>query len=119
MSTRKPDLRMVDVGAGERIIVMNERSLQRFIGWCEAHRPPGDWEPGFLQGCLSALERADEGYRLDATAECAACGEESPLQLADVFFRRDGEWYCADPAACNVRRLAAEAGIAAAGAAAS
>lgn len=40
---------------------MNRDSMLRLVGWIHAHRPPGDWEPPFLVGCLMSFERAARG----------------------------------------------------------
>lgn len=41
-------------------VEINRDLLLRLIGWIEAHRPPGDWEPGFLSIVLRGLEQAVE-----------------------------------------------------------
>jgi len=95
-------IRMVETRPGDVIVTMNGIALLKFIGWCEAHRPSG-YEPGFLGRCLTDLDLASDGYALDATAECAACGETYSLQSADAHLYRDGDWYCMDREACSER----------------
>ena len=103
------EYRMIEVQPGERIVLMNERRLLKFIGWCEAHRASGEYEPGFLTQCMTDLECSTEGHPLDAAAECAPCGQKHPLRDARKFFDQDaGYWYCKDRAVCDMRRLAAE-----------
>ena len=102
--------RLIETRPNDLIVTMNERRLLKFIGWCEAHRSEGEYEPGFLTQCLTDLECANDGYALDATAECGGCGAQHPLRDADVFFYRDGEWYCKDRDGCAERASAICAG---------
>lgn len=97
------NIRIVETRPGDVIITMNQTALLKFIGWCEAHRPPAGDEPSFLGRCLIDLDCANEGHALDATAECSACGETYPLQSADAHLYRDGEWYCKNREECNER----------------
>lgn len=39
-------------------IIVSLTVAHRMIGWVSAHRPPGDWEPGFLSTFLEAADRA-------------------------------------------------------------
>jgi hypothetical protein len=94
--------RLIETQTNDVIVTMNKTALLKFIGWCEAHRP-SDYEPSFLGHCLLGLEHANEGCPLDATAECAACGETYSLLSADVHLYRDGDWYCKDRDTCNER----------------
>ena len=97
-------MRVIETQPNDRIVVVNEKLLLKFIGWCEAHRAAlGEYEPGFLAQCITDLECASDGYALDATAECGACGEEHPLRDAEAHFYRDGEWYCKNRDECNER----------------
>lgn len=102
--------RMIEMQPNDVIAVVNKTTLLKFIGWCEAHRPPADHEPGFVGRILTDLEHSGDGYALDATAECFICGEEHSLLSADEHLYRDGEWYCKDRDACNERAAVTCAG---------
>jgi hypothetical protein len=39
-------------------VSMNRDQWCMLVGWMEAHRPPGDWEPGFLTGSLTTIQAA-------------------------------------------------------------
>ena len=96
--------RMIETRPGDVIITMNEKHLLKFTGWVEAHRPPGEWEPGFLGNALRALETAREGIALGASATCFACGRQHDIG-AFYDFSLDG-WACLDDGECNERRIA-------------
>jgi hypothetical protein len=98
--------RVIEAKPGERIAVIGHVNLLKLIGWIEAHRPPGDWEPGFLGRCLISLEQATEGVALDKEVTCGGCGLERDLPVfPDV---EAGGWFCTDDEACNQRRMGAE-----------
>jgi hypothetical protein len=99
-------LRVVETKPCERIVVMNETHLLKFIGWVEAHRTSGDREqPRFLYWCLEALEMATGGAALDATITCGGCGLERDIPM---FFDGDaGGWFCHNEDECNQRRMEA------------
>ncbi len=99
--------RMVDAKPGERIVLMNGTALLKLIGWIEAHRPPGEWEPGFLGQCLAALEGATEGEALDGIFTCGACGLEHHVRMSYDF--TVGGWFCDSDDECNQRRMGEEA----------
>ena len=97
-------IRMIETVPNDLIVTMNQQRLFKFIGWCEAHRAAaGGYEPGFLAACIADLECASDGYALDATVECSACGETYPLQSANTHLDHDGEWYCKNRDECNER----------------
>ena len=102
-------IRMVETRPGDAIVAMNKTALLKFIGWCEAHRPSG-CEPGFLGRCLTDLDLASDGYALDATAECAICGETYSLLTADEHLYRNGDWYCKNRDECDERAAVTCAG---------
>jgi len=43
---------------GQVSLTINRDVLLKVIGWVNAHRPPGDWEPGFLSRFLTAADEA-------------------------------------------------------------
>jgi len=51
---------------GAVCITVSRDNALRLEGWINAHRPPGDWEPGFLSRVLAAIDKA--------TAEAVAGG---------------------------------------------
>jgi len=103
--------RMVELRPGDVVVTMNRNALLKFIGWTEAHRPPGEWEPTFLGGCLSALNSANEGYTLAATVTCAACGDEHDISDPRTYYDSDaGGWFCTTHVGSDELAAAEEAG---------
>jgi hypothetical protein len=96
-------VRIVETKPDDRIVIVNRNHLLKFIGWVEAHRPPGDWEPGFLGQCLSALDAATDGVALDMPVTCGGCGVQHDLRM---FYDFDaGGWFCSNDDECNQRRM--------------
>jgi hypothetical protein len=101
------DVRMVSVQPGDRIVVLNNVNLLKFTGWVEAHRPPGEWEPGFLGRALAALEAARDGEPLGEIVTCGGCGLEHAISM---YYDPDvGGWFCRDDGDCDRRRMGEEA----------
>lgn len=40
---------------------INRDDLLMMIGWVQAHRPPGDWEPGFISTFIGIASRTVMG----------------------------------------------------------
>lgn len=100
------NLRFTELGPNDVIVKVNKTHLLKFIGWVEAHRPPGEWEPGFLGPCINAMNFASEGYALPATAECPACHKEHVVLSPDMLYDSEvGAWFCANDDECNQRRM--------------
>jgi hypothetical protein len=100
------NVRMVSAQPGDRIVVLNNVNLLKLIGWIEAHRPPGDWEPGFLGRALAALEAACDGGPLGAIATCGGCGLEHAIPM--FYDPEAGGWFCHDAKGCDRRRMGEE-----------
>lgn len=46
----------IDQPGGINFVLQRDTALL-LLGWIQAHRPPGDWEPGFLGVVIGLLER--------------------------------------------------------------
>lgn len=40
---------------------INRDELLMVVGWVQAHRPPGDWEPGFISNFIGIANRTALG----------------------------------------------------------
>jgi hypothetical protein len=101
---------LVETTSGSVVVTMNEKLLLKFIGWCEAHRTDGGWEPAFVTECLGDLNCAHAGSKLGAeiTVVCALCDAGYEIDSPGIAYDWGaGEWFCTSEgdAECNQRHI--------------
>ena len=63
-------------------VSMNRDTLLLLMGWINAHRPQGDWDPYFLTAALEAFTDACEPKPHDeASSYCTSLPEHQPGEL--------------------------------------